>query len=176
MNVVRLRSRDNIRDLMDGWARWRVGKISAGLGWPHKTMTGRLLDGMPSTKCTTCNGRGYVTERDIHSIRGRIDCPVCAGEGKVKADPRGLKVNPALIRSTAPYYSPMDNPLFVRIDGAVSAFRLDDKRRSLFFVVWYEYTRNGTQQTKADRLHISQGYYSKLLDQALTEIDLQLEE
>lgn len=176
MNVVALRRKENIRDLMEGWARWRIGKRSEGLGWPRKTLTGKLLDGMPSTKCTICNGKGYVTEKDIQSIQGRLDCPMCGGEGKIKADPRGVKVNPAFIRSTVPYFASYDNPVFVRIDRIVSDFGREDEKRSLFFVIWYEYVRYGTQQTKADRMQLSERRYVQLLDAALAEIETRLDE
>lgn len=81
--------RRNIKELMEQWARWssaREGDTS--LGWPHTTITGRLLRDMPTTLCPTCDGHGRIPGSRVGSSFAFLTCPMCSGGGKIDADPR----------------------------------------------------------------------------------------
>lgn len=114
----------------------------------------------PETKirveiCGHCT-RGENNGRTCHRCRG-------SGERVIVTQ----KVNPASIPSTVPPTgNNHDDPLSERVDRVVASWRQNDRTLSLYFVVIEEYTKNGRQSDKADRCHISQGYYSKLLTQA----------
>lgn len=163
----------DIRNHMERWARWRIYRATGELGWPRKTLLGKILDGLPSTRCPVCQGRGKVPVpvgrfgRELPWIL----CPQCHGDGKVKADPHGEKANPAFIKGT---YDPTfgDDPLCQKIDRIVCS-KLTEYERS---IVIGEYTSNGTQAHKAERLNISQSYYSKLLGVALESIAQSLDD
>jgi hypothetical protein len=150
----------DIRDKMNQWSRWRQARITNGLKFPAKTILGKMMDGMPGTICPLC--RGHDDE-----------CAVCEGSGRVKLDPGGAKVNPAFIGST---YRQPDDPQSQTIDRLVCELRAGKKTQKYFFVIWEEYcARNGTQEIKASRIHISHEYYRTLLKEAhkLLEIGIQ---
>lgn len=76
------------REWMERWAKWRAGaRASESLGLPRVTIIGRVLDGMPSTKCTLCDGQGKVPGWKVHAHAHFVQCPQCGGAGKIKADP-----------------------------------------------------------------------------------------
>lgn len=81
--------RCNIKELMERWARWSSSREGeGGLGWPHTTITGRLLRDMPTTRCPTCDGHGRIPGSRAGSLLAFLTCPMCSGGGKVDADPR----------------------------------------------------------------------------------------
>ena len=188
---------ERLTEAMERWARWRSVRAGNGLGWPHITITGKFMAGMPSTKCTLCDGRERIPGWKVGAARQWIECPRCDGKGRIKADPtsqcaptkacracrstgeingktcircRGSGratnpdagvVNPAFIRSTAPGgYT--DDPLSQRIDWIICTALTEDHRA----IILVEYTHSGTQQAKAPRCGVSQGYYSRMLSQA----------
>ena len=153
------------REIMQQWARWRKCRITAGIGWPRKSMLGRMMDGMPGTNCPTCQGRGKNQEFET--------CPTCSGEGRVKLDPGGKKVNPAFIPST---YRLPDDPQSEDVDHLICELRAADKTYKYFYVLWAEYVKpNGTQDIKARRMNMSHGYYRYLLHEAHKLVELGLE-
>lgn len=81
------RAEERITEAMEKWARWRAARSGDGLGWPHITITGKILAGMPSTKCTLCDGRERIPGWKVGVAMQWIECPRCDGEGKIKADP-----------------------------------------------------------------------------------------
>lgn len=179
----------DIRELMERWSRWRHYRH----GGHGKTMTGKLLEGMPGTNCPSCAGRGKLAAYPV--------CPTCAGLGRVKLDARDkadrridcepcqargetdgrtclhchgrgyrvesyVKVNPAFIPMT--YHDP-DDPVSQRIDRLVCELRQRDELLGYFFVIWAEYcdARGGTQAMKARRLGLSEDAFKKRLQRAV---------
>lgn len=74
---------DNIRDLMEGWSRYRRNRSNGGYG---KTILQRVLEGMPGVGCPTCAGKGRAPGALIGSKSTFIPCPTCGGSGRVKLD------------------------------------------------------------------------------------------
>ena len=74
---------DSIRDLMEGWSRYRRNRSNGGYG---KTILQRVLEGMPGTGCPTCAGKGRAPGALIGSKSTFIPCPTCGGSGRVKLD------------------------------------------------------------------------------------------
>ncbi len=146
-------------DIMGQWALWRHYKHHGGYG---RTILDKLLSGMPGRGCPVCRRKGRVD--------GLI-CPVCHGKGTVELDKHNNKINPAFIRQTSKYYG---NALMERVDRIVSDLRRDPKTQSQYFVILAEFCRNGTQEVKANRMGISDSYYSRLLKQAIEHIDQSL--
>ncbi len=161
-------SRD-IYGLLELWARWRIDRANGECGWPPVNLLGRMLDGMPSTKCIACNGSG------IRSVgRAGGGCSVCGGSGKVNADPRGVKINPALIRSTVPggsipgFYHVETHRLFQRITWIVITMLTKDQ----YAVVMLEYIIQSRNRNDAIKeLGITHQRYNRLLDEAVGVID-----
>jgi hypothetical protein len=140
-----------IRQKMEGWARWRLSYIG-GYG---KTFLEKCLEGMPGTNCYLCHGVGH--------IRDHPECPTCHGSGRVKLTSNTRVINPAFIHAT---YLPIENPLCEAIDKAVCHLRKD--RRRHYSVVWEEYCnpQGGTRNIRSSRLRISYGHYRDLLYEA----------
>jgi len=154
--------RDNwVRGFMQEWGAWRLDG-GHRLGWPRRTMLGKAIDGMPSTRCTVCHGAGRVDGKRVGAYARWVTCPQCGGQGRVKLDPSMRKTNPAFIRSTR---GPLieDNRVCECIDRIVAGWRTSGLTLKYHFAIMYEYTRPGTQSDKARRMHISQGYYSKIV-------------
>lgn len=74
---------DSIRDLMEGWSRYRRNHSNGGYG---KTILQRVLEGMPGTGCPTCAGKGRAAGALIGRKGTFIPCPTCGGTGRVKLD------------------------------------------------------------------------------------------
>lgn len=74
---------DNIRDLMEGWSRYRRNHSNGAYG---KTILQRVLEGMPGTGCPTCAGKGRAAGALIGLKGTFIPCPTCGGSGRVKLD------------------------------------------------------------------------------------------
>lgn len=152
--------------LCQRWAEWRLTRNSDGLGWPRRTVLGRVLDGMPSTKCIACQGSGRVAGHRIGAVVAFVHCALCEGAGRVKADNDPACCNPAFIRSTAPFASDREEVISERVDALVAGLGGADETRSLYFVLFFEYTRSGTQRMKAQKLGISDRWYRDLLGRA----------
>ena len=140
-----------IRQKMEHWAKLRCSSSRLGYG---PTFLEKCLEGMPGTHCPLCSGRGKTRSYPV--------CPTCSGSGRIKLDPALTrdKVNPAFIPST--HLTP-DDPVSEKIDRLICTLRKTPKTQALYFVLMQEYTRNGTQEIKAGRIHISHAYYRKLL-------------
>ncbi len=157
----------NINELIEKWIRWRVYRAGNELGWPKRDSIGRALSGMPSTKCIVCDGKGRIVEHDADGRVIRIECRICAGQGKLAMDPDPNKANPAYIHSTRGRDSYDDDPTSQKIDYIVCT-ELSDNERAVLFM---EYAGSGTQQIKAKKRGISQGYFSKILAEAIGKIE-----
>ena len=155
----------DIRDKIERWARWRVSEHRYSMGY-GPTVIGRMLDGMPSTKCTVCDGAGKVAGHRVGAWSPHVECPNCAGNGKIKALSTKRKINPAFIPST---HREVDDPMSEHIDRIVSGFR--GKQDKYFWVIIHEYCTSGTQEQKARRLNISYVNYKKRLQRAVEFIE-----
>jgi RecJ-like exonuclease len=185
----------NIRQLMDTWARWRLYRHTGGFG---KTVMASLLDGMPTTRCPVCSGKGKTRLYPI--------CPTCSGQGKVQLKPSNPRVattrchtcelgeikgktchvchgsgklfktryimNPAFIPSTR---QSVDDPTSEKIDLLVC--KLSRSGKTLYVVIDSEFCRNRgeTQEEAAIRLGIGYAAYRKRLERALSWIAKNLE-
>lgn len=158
---------ERIEDVLERWARWRVYRASNDLGYPKSTILGKILDGLPSTTCTLCHGRKQVPGHKVGAQARFIQCPQCAGQGRIKADPDRVRVNPAFIRSTVTPGCYGQDPQSEQVDRIVCA-KLSAQQ---YDVIMEEYSKNGTQVTKAQWLRISQQRYSEILCNAKDVIE-----
>ena len=162
------RRRADITELLETWARYRIGRIDGGTGMPSAVLLGRLLDGMPGTDCGRCKDAvtgasvGYIYVNAPGIARQKVVCPVCDGRRRVKLDPDPRKTNPACIRGSGHHQGIPDDPVSQRIDWLICTALTQDQRE----VVMAQYTKPGTQEHKASRMGISQGYLSRLLGEA----------
>jgi len=199
--------RENIRKLLERWARWRAYRAGSDLGFPKADSIGRALASMPSTKCTTCDGRGKVKGGKIGVAFQSVICPTCGGRGKVAMKARDIfvrvkncpdcnygpkctpgeingktcircrgvgkvrtvraKANPAFIPSTRPRSEYGDDPMSQRIDWLICTELTENQQ---VILIW-EYTRNGTQAEKADKLEITWDSYRKRVERAMTALE-----
>lgn len=205
-------ARENIRKLLERWARWRAYRAGSDLGFPKADSIGRAMSSMPSTKCTTCDGKGKVSGGKIGAAVQSIICPTCGGKGKVTLTARDIiirikncpdcntgkptdrpgevngktcircrgagkirtiraKANPAFIPSTRPRSEYGDDPLSQKIDFLICTKLTEDQRTIL---VW-EYTRNGTQAEKSEKLKITWDSYRKRVERAVTALEVVLD-
>jgi hypothetical protein len=76
----------HVVSFMEHWARWRSnGCHGPALNIP--SLTGKLMDGMRSTRCPACSGEGRMPGWKIGSELAWIDpCPQCNGWGKIRGD------------------------------------------------------------------------------------------
>src|SRR3990172_12610636 len=88
----------DIVSVCEEWERWLSQRNFHG--WPSKTVLGRCLDDMPTTKCTTCDGKGRLQGHEVGSTRAFLVCDVCKGKGKVPMASTASKINPAMIAGT----------------------------------------------------------------------------
>lgn len=75
-------SDENIRELMERWARWRHFRYG-GYG---KTLTDKFIEGMPGTNCKACGGAGRVPGGKHGNAQQYVICEECGGAGRVKLD------------------------------------------------------------------------------------------
>jgi hypothetical protein len=120
-------------------------------------------------------GCGPTPERP-NEKRGEVNgttCFRCRGEGTVIIIDE--KVNPAFIRST--FMEPCD-PVSERIDRLVCELRQRPKTLGYYFVVWMEFcdARGGTQDHKAQRLHLTYSSFKKRLERALDWVGLAIDD
>ena len=142
-------------------------------GWPAKTILGRCLDDMPTTKCTTCDGRGRLQGHEVGSSHAFIVCEICKGKGRVSMAVTASKINPALIQGTERFTripKVQFNFLAHRVDLVVQN-TLTNKQK---MVVYTEYGEPGTKYKKACILGIAKSTYSELLNRAHTKIEKSL--
>lgn len=155
--MKKLNRKIEITEALEQWARYRQGRIDGGIGWPKKTILGKLRDGLPTNLCPICIGK----EKPVHN------CPVCGGDGRVKLDVRDSKANPAFIRGNGNRQSYDDDPQSQRVDWLVCT-ELTEYQRD---VVISAFCSNGTQLLKARKMGVSPGYYSALLGESMQIID-----
>ena len=144
---------------MEDWARWTSQRHTKG--YPASTVLGRILDGLPSTKCTLCDGYGVVKGAKF-GLSGRLQCPRCHGNGKIKANDTPSKINPAFINSTDQTYrlpKIQFNFLAHKVDLVVQT-GLTNRQKDVAYI---EYFEPGSQYKKARILGIAQQVYSKYL-------------
>lgn len=143
----------DLRELMETWATWRhngPGAIHA-LGYGD-TVIGRMRDGMPSTKCTICDGSGHVPGWKIGSSMAFVSCVNCSGYGKIVAKSSLHKINPAFVSST---HIRGDNDIISpKIDMIVASWKNQPNKQLCRQVIYHEYCdrRGGLQIDKANRL------------------------
>jgi len=152
---------------MDAWARFRLGRIDGGLGYPRQVLLGKIMDGMPGTNCPKCRGTGKVTIEAPGIAKMRADCPICEGAGKVRLDHTPSKANPAFITGNGPKTGYNDDPISQRVDWLVCTAITEDERA----VVMAEFTWNGNRDRKITKLHIRHSTFHSLLDSAISKIE-----
>lgn len=153
---------EQVKLILERWARWRIFRAGNELGWPKRDSIGRAMSGMPSTKCIVCNGKGRVTVNDADKHVFKIECAVCGGKGKIAMDPDPNKANPAYIHSTKGRNFYDDDPTSQKVDFIVCTELTEDERSILLM----EYTRVGTQNHKISRLRVTHSYYNSILVKA----------
>lgn len=157
----------DIVSVMEDWARWLSQRDFHG--WPAKTILGRCLDDMPTTKCVVCDGRGRLQGHEVGSARQFLTCEVCKGKGKVPMASTATKINPALIQNTHIHgHIPkvQFNFLAHKVDLVVQT-GLKPKFKDVVFI---EYSSPGSQYKKAKVLNIPQQTYSDRLMRAHRKI------
>lgn len=188
---------DNIRGLMEQWARWRHYRFG-GYG---KTMTDKFIEGMPGTNCKACGGAGRLTGGRHGHAQQWVICEECGGTGRVKLDDKAITVRtlpcPAGCKNgelngttcfrcrgagTVTLSREKVNPAFIRstfvevcdpaserIDRLVCELRQRAKTLSYYFVIWMEYCdqRGGTHEAKAERMFLTCAAYEKRLERGL---------
>lgn len=147
-------------EVFEQWAKYRQGRIDGALGWPKKTILGKLRDDMPTNLCPVCIGR----EKPIQN------CPVCGGDGRIKLEARNDKASPAFIRGNGNRQSYDDDPQSQRVDWLVCTELTEDQREVLISA----FCRNGTQTQKAREIGISQQKFSMIQDEAMAIVESRL--
>ena len=158
----------NVVSVMEEWARWMTQRNFHG--WPAKTILGRCLEDMPSTRCTVCSGRGKIPGHEVGSSREFIKCDVCKGLGKVPMTASISKTNPALIAGTERFSripKVQFNFIAHKVDLVVQN-SLTDRQKD---VVYVEYREPGSQFKKAKILNLQQSAYSRLLNRAHSKVE-----
>ena len=166
MPAKAIRNRIDIVEIVERWAKYRLGDAYTGIGWPRQVMLGKIMDGMPGTNCPRCVGRGHLHVEAEGIGRLKVDCPVCEGAGKVKLDYTPNKVNPALITGNGQRLGWNDDPVSQKVDWIICTIMTEDQR----VVIIQEFTRTGTQNDKIRRLHITHSRYNNLLDEAIMAV------
>lgn len=149
-----------IRELMERWQVWRDERRKetlAQLGY-GETFLKKCLDDMPGTICPACRGKNQ-------------ECPLCDGSGRIDLDPEVGLVNPAFIRATS---RSVEDDTSLKIDRIMCELRRNPKTLGYYLILLQEYTRIGTQQIKADRIHISWGAYKTKLSRAHRAVEERL--
>ena len=153
-----------VRARMIIWAIWRQsGRVGAAIDWAKVSATGRFLDGVKGTRCHQCKGWGEVPGYTYKQIEHKVVCQTCHGTGEVKLNKKDKKINPAFIKVTK---HGIDDGEMLEIDRTMCKLRRDGKTLNFYLVLIYEYTRNGNQQIKADRVDVTLDYYKKHLKEA----------
>jgi hypothetical protein len=150
----------SIEEVCERWARWRHYRMGGGLGYPSRTILGKLLDGMPGKKCPTCRGSKRFKCGIIGHVVQYITCPQCSGQGEVKHDADIKKVNPYFIRPTN--YEEKPDPVSERMDWLYCTELAELERN----IIWAEYVLNGNRNVKIGRLKVTHAYYNATLTQA----------
>lgn len=104
-----------------------------------------------------------------HSRKGRAIqyaiCPGCGGSGKAKLDSDPSKANPAFIPSTRPKdYD--DDEVSQRIDYIIA----NQLRSTLQAILFWEFTRPGSQFEKAGKMRITHDAYRVRLHRAIAAV------
>ncbi len=145
--------------VMEEWARWSSQRDFHG--WPSKTILGRCIEDMPTTKCTTCDGKGQIPGKEVGSTKEFIHCEMCKGKGKIPMTSSISKINPALIGGTEQHrHLPkiQFNFLAHKVDLVIK--ELPENQQE---IVGYEYCMAGSQAKKSRILQIPQQKYSREL-------------
>lgn len=161
-SAIMEKNSERVRAVMEGWARWLCTSAGTNLGW-GPTVLGRMIAGLPSTKCTRCDGAGTLMTKNTHGHKKAIPCPRCDGAGKITGESTAHKINPAFIHATAPRY---ENPLYQRVDAILRELNYLQQ-----LVAGEEYLGNGTQVMKARRIGTTQERYARLLAQVHVAVE-----
>lgn len=179
-----------VTEMMNRWARWRLSYKKAY----GTTVLERLLNGMPGTNCPMCHGRKSLADHPVCptcSGTGRIKakpkmerisnvaCKKCRKDGKSTGQIDGrtclackgsgrifrmkVEINPAFIHS--PYVQKTDG-VSERIELIMYRLGRQPRTQGYYHVLAQEYTRLGTPEVKAERMHMTHDYYRKVLQRA----------
>jgi hypothetical protein len=192
-----MHDRDYTKACLERWAKWlygaNVGEISltgrlmAGVranvcpNWVEDMLAQRAHDAF----CPLCGGKGRLKMELRAQRRARpVPCSICDPDGKFMGDwcwrCHGtrvveiveLPINPAGIHGTRHVGAKdIGDPVCTAIDDLVASWREADATIWWHRVITFEYTRNGTQPMKAERLHISLSFYEKRLREAHDCVD-----
>jgi hypothetical protein len=164
MSVVSLKEEakdeTRIKDLLRIWEVWRDPRRKETLeqlGY-GETFLKKCLDDMPGTYCPACRGKNQ-------------ECPLCDGSGRIDLDPETGLMNPAFIRATN---KAMADDISARIDRLVCQMRSRDKTKGYYFVIMQEYTRDGDERIKAERMLLKVPAYRTKLCRAHAWIEERL--
>jgi hypothetical protein len=180
---------------MNQWARWRLTyrkgygttvleRLLAGMpGTKCPTCQGRGWT-IAYPTCPTCVGIGRIKARPMTELVTNRACKTCEvkdeyGNRKSTGEVNGItclrckgsgrvvrifaKINPAFIPTTWNLRIDDDS---ARIEVAMHELSERPRMQSYYFILLQEYTRLGTPEVKAERMHISHEYYRKLLQRA----------
>jgi hypothetical protein len=165
------KTRIDIIEILHVWARYRLDP-HYNSGWPRQVLLGKLLDGMPGTDCPRC--KDAVTGASVGFIhidaegiaKQKVTCPVCLGGRRIKFDLSPNKANPMLIHGNGNRYGWNDDPVSQKVDWIICTKMTEGQQE----VVEQEFTKNGTQNDKIRRLHLTHSKYNELLDTAILAV------
>lgn len=156
----------DIIDLLDRWGKWCCKRVNLRLDWPHQTMLGKALSGMPKSRCGLCSGQRQVPGWRVGVNAPWITCPQCT-DGQVNKTVAADKTNPAFIAETGDG-SDADEVYF-QIDH-IYATELNDSQKDAIYTEYID-PKGKTQEINARKLGHTQSWYSKLLNQAYTKFE-----
>jgi len=150
-----------------------IGSAQAFINQPCPTCGGEgKVDGnlgvsthVRTVGCVFCFDADPMVRRSTGTMPDGRTCHVCRGAGKRVI--MELQVHPATIKGTCYLgqdYEP--DPVSALIERTVEGWSHYDATYWLARVVIEEYTRNGTQEMKAQRFHVSERWYRKKLADA----------
>jgi hypothetical protein len=91
---TKLQLKSNIIEIMEQWAKWLSGPSGQTMGYGTNVLE-RLIRGMPSTRCRTCDGEGEALRDRPNGSRGYDLCPDCQGSGRINLKPTTAKTGRA---------------------------------------------------------------------------------
>jgi hypothetical protein len=132
------------------------GKVDGDLGVSRRVRT---------VGCVFCFDAGPMVRRSTGVMPDGRTCHVCRGAGKRVIVT--LQVHPATIKGTRYLGQDCDpDPVSALIERTTEAWSHYNETYWPARVVIEEYTHNGTQEMKAQRLHVSRPWYARNLTEA----------
>ncbi len=92
--TTKLQLKSGIIEIMEQWAKWLSGPSGQTMGYGTNVLE-RLIRGMPSTRCRTCDGEGMALRERSNGSRGYDLCPDCLGSGRINLKPTHAKTGRA---------------------------------------------------------------------------------